>query len=327
MKDTSHNNLSRRISVAPMMDWTDRHCRYFLRLITKKTLLYTEMINAKALVHGNALNLLDFNAEEHPLALQLGGNVPEELAIAAKLGEEAGYDEINLNVGCPSDRVQSGAFGACLMLKPELVKDCVLAMQDKVSVPVTVKCRIGVDKQESYDFLHNFVEVVSSSGCNTFIIHARNAWLHGLSPKENRNIPPLRYDIVYQLKQNFPDLEIIINGGITRYEQISEHLQRTDGVMLGREAYHNPYILSEIDSRYYGVDEPIITRAEVLKHLINYAQQQFNNDIYLKHITRHILGLFHGQPGARQWRRHLSEYAVKPGATIDVIKKAAEFIF
>jgi tRNA-dihydrouridine synthase A len=326
MKDTSHNNLSRRISVAPMMDWTDRHCRYFLRLITKKTLLYTEMINAKALVHGDALNLLDFNAEEHPLALQLGGNVPEELAIAAKLGEEAGYDEINLNVGCPSDRVQSGAFGACLMLKPELVKDCVAAMQDKISVPVTVKCRIGVDKQESYDFLHNFVEVVSSSGCNTFIIHARNAWLQGLSPKENRNIPPLRYDIVYQLKQNFPDLEIIINGGITRYEQISEHLRRTDGVMLGREAYHNPYILSEIDSRYYSVDEPIITRAEVLKHLIDYAQQQVNNDIYLKHITRHILGLFHGQPGARQWRRHLSEYAVKRGATIDVIKKAAEFV-
>lgn len=314
--------VNRKISVAPMMDWTDRHCRHFLRLISKHTLLYTEMINAMALVKGKALHLLEYNSSEHPLALQLGGNDPDVLAEASKLGEQYGYDEVNLNVGCPSDRVQSGAFGACLMLQAELVRDCIAAMQNQVNIPVTVKCRIGVDRQESYEFLKNFVLTVKQSGCNTFIIHARNAWLDGLSPKENRTIPPLRYDIVYQLKQQFPELEIIINGGITTYAEIDHHLQQVDGVMLGREAYHNPYILSEMDQRYFNDDHPIPSRHDIVDTMLPYIQQQRDNDIYLKHITRHMLGLFHGQKGAKHWRRYLSEHAVKTDAGVEVVRKA-----
>ena len=318
-------SLNRKISVAPMMDWTDRHCRHFLRLISKHSLLYTEMVNAMALVRGNALHLLEFNDSEHPLALQLGGNDPAVLADAAKLGEEYAYDEINLNVGCPSDRVQSGHFGACLMLQPELVRDCVVAMQDAVALPVTVKCRIGVDREESYDFLKNFVTIVGEGGCKTFIVHARNAWLHGLSPKENRNIPPLRYDLVYQLKQEFPDVEIIINGGIKTYQEINEHLQYVDGVMLGREAYHNPYILSEMDQQYFNDQHAVPTRDAIVQAMLPYIQQQRESDVFLNHMTRHMLGLYHAQPGARLWRRYLSEHAVKPDAGTDVVQQALLF--
>jgi tRNA-dihydrouridine synthase A len=319
-------NYSRKISIAPMMDWTDRHCRYFLRLITKQSLLYTEMVNANAIVHGNALHLLTYNPEEHPVALQLGGNEPEVLAKAAKVGADYGYNEINLNVGCPSDRVQSGHFGACLMLQPGLVRDCVAAMQAEVDIPVTVKCRIGIDKEESYDFLKKFVMTVRESGCETFIIHARNAWLNGLSPKENRTIPPLRYDIVYQLKQEFPDLEIIINGGITTYQQIDAHLQHVDGVMLGREAYHNPYFLSEMDQRYYQDSHDMLLREDIVNNMLPYIANQREQDIFLKHITRHMLGLFHGQPGAKQWRRYLSEYAINKDAGIDVVNHALSLV-
>lgn len=315
-------SLNRRICIAPMMDWTDRHCRYFLRQLSTHSVLFTEMVNAKALVHGKALHLLEFNEAEYPVALQLGGNDPEELAKASVLGEQYGYDEINLNVGCPSDRVQSGQFGACLMLQPEVVRDCIAAMQAVVSVPVTVKCRIGIDREESYEFLERFVTTVAESGCQVFYIHARNAWLDGLSPKENRTIPPLRYDIVYQLKQAYPELEIIINGGIKTYEQIDEHLQQVDGVMLGREAYHNPYILSEMDQRYYAGTDMVPTRQQVVAALQPYIQQQLDDDIYLKHITRHMLGLFHGQPGARKWRRVLTKESIKPGAGLEVLERA-----
>lgn len=318
--------LNRTISVAPMMDWTDRHCRHFLRLISKHTLLYTEMVNAMAIVRGNALHLLAYNDSEHPLALQLGGNDPAVLAEAAKLGEQYGYDEINLNVGCPSDRVQSGHFGACLMLQPELVRDGIAAMQQAVSIPVTVKCRIGVDREESYGFLKNFVVTVMESGCKTFIVHARNAWLDGLSPKENRNIPPLRYDIVYQLKQEFPDLEIIINGGIKTYAEIDENLKHVDGVMLGREAYHNPYVLSEMDQRYYDDQSLVPSRHDVVKAMLPYIQQQCEQDVSLKHITRHMLGIFHAQAGARLWRRYLSDNAVKADAGIEIVEQALNYV-
>ncbi len=309
-----------------MMDWTDHHCRYFLRLISKHTLLYTEMVNAKAIVLGKALHLLKYNQSEHPLALQLGGNEPDILAQAASIGAEFGYDEVNLNVGCPSDRVQSGFFGACLMQKPELVHDCIAAMQREVSIPVTVKCRIGIDREESYDFLRHFIVTVAESGCTTFIVHARNAWLDGLSPKENRNIPPLRYDIVYQLKQEFPEFEIIINGGIKTYDDCDLHLQQVDGVMIGREAYHNPYILSEMDQRYFSAKQNFDSRINIVEKMLPYIKQQREQDIFLKHITRHILGLFHCEPGARSWRRHLSENAVKHDAGVEVVEQALEFV-
>ena len=305
-----------------MMAWTDRHCRHFLRLISKNTLLYTEMLTSAALVHGDVQRLLQYNTSEHPLALQLGGNDAKELAQAAKLGEQWGYDEINLNVGCPSDRVQNGHFGACLMLQADLVRDCLAAMQAAVQIPVTIKCRIGVDKQESYDFLKGFVSTVSAGGCRTFIIHARNAWLLGLSPKENRNIPPLRYDFVYRLKREFPQLEIIINGGIKTHAEIEQHLSQVDGVMLGREAYHNPYILSEMDRRYFQEDCEITTRHAIMQQLIPYIEAELQRGVYLKHIVRHILGLFQGQPGAKLWRRILSEEAMRKGGDMHTISKA-----
>jgi tRNA-dihydrouridine synthase A len=295
------------ISIAPMMDWTDRHCRYFLRLISKHSLLYTEMITANAIVHGGRAKLLDFSPQEHPVALQLGGNDPQLLAEAAKIGAGWGYDQINLNVGCPSDRVKSGQFGACLMLQPNLVSDCVAAMKAVVDIPVTVKCRIGVDKEMSYEFLADFVRSVQDGGCDQFIIHARNAWLNGLSPKENRTIPPLRYDFVYRLKEENPDLPIIINGGIKTIAEIDKHLQYVDGVMLGREAYHNPYLLVEFDQRYYQDDHAVSTRAGILKNLVAYIQVQQQQGVESKHITRHILGLYQGQPGAKKWRQSLSE--------------------
>jgi tRNA-dihydrouridine synthase A len=301
----------RRISVAPMMDWTDRHCRVFHRHITKHTWLYTEMVTTGALVYGDVERHLRFNEEEHPVALQLGGSDPKDLATAAKLGEQWGYDEINLNCGCPSERVQKGAFGACLMAEPELVRDCVKAMRDVVSIDVTVKHRIGIDESESYDFVRDFVGTVADAGCTTFIVHARNAILKGLSPKENREIPPLKYEYAYRLKRDFPQFEILINGGIKTESEIDEHLQHVDGVMLGREAYHNPYLMATFDSKYYGDAAPVKSREEVLRAMMPYIAAQLAKEggrgLKLNTITRHMLGLMQGLPGARQFRQTLSD--------------------
>ena len=297
----------RRLSVAPMMDWTDRHCRLFHRQITRHTWLYTEMVTTGALLFGNVPRHLDYSDEEHPLALQLGGSDPADLAASAKLGEQWGYDEINLNCGCPSERVQKGAFGACLMAEPTLVADCVKAMCDAVSIDVTVKHRIGIDDISSYEFVRDFVGAVAAAGSKTFIVHARNAILKGLSPKENREIPPLRYEIVYQLKRDFPDLEIIINGGITTQQEIDEHLLHVDGVMLGREAYHNPYLMADFDARYYGDETEVKTRQEIIHAMLPYIAAQLKNEVRINNITRHMLGLMTGMPGARAYRRQLSD--------------------
>ncbi|MCG7901261.1 tRNA dihydrouridine synthase DusA [Candidatus Thiodiazotropha endoloripes] len=306
-----------------MLDWTDRYCRYFLRLISSHVLLYTEMVTTGAILHGNRARFLDFDPSEHPVALQLGGSEPEALAECAKLGEAWGYDEINLNVGCPSDRVQSGRFGACLMLTPELVADCVKAMRDQVVVDVTVKHRIGVDDQDSYQALCDFVGRVSEAGCETFIVHARKAWLQGLSPKENREIPPLHYETVHQLKQDFPALEIIINGGITTLEQVEQNLKQVDGVMIGREAYNNPWILSQADSLIYGSEGNPSSRHQIIESMIPYIDQELSAGTPINRITRHILGLFQGLPGAKKWRRMLSEEAHKAGADSSLILRAA----
>ncbi len=299
----------RRLSIAPMMDWTDRHCRYFLRLIARRALLYTEMIPTGAILHGPRPRVLRFDPAEHPVALQLGGADPDELARAAGFGQAAGYDEINLNVGCPSDRVQSARFGACLMAEPELVAACVQAMRQSVDLPVTVKTRIGIDAQDSYDFLHRFVSTVAAAGCGTIIVHARKAWLSGLSPKDNREIPPLRYELVHRVKRDFPDLEVILNGGIRTLEQARAELAEVDGVMLGREAYHNPYALAAWERALYGSADPLPERAEIVERLLPYARRELAEGTPLRAITRHILGLFNGLPGARAWRRHLSEAA------------------
>ncbi|HEY8609240.1 MAG TPA: tRNA dihydrouridine(20/20a) synthase DusA [Noviherbaspirillum sp.] len=303
----------RRLSVAPMMDWTDRHCRMFHRQITRHTWLYTEMVTTGALLHGDVPRHLDFNQEEHPVALQLGGSEPADLAKCAKLGAQWGYDEINLNCGCPSERVQKGAFGACLMAEPSLVADCVKAMRDAVDIDVTVKHRIGIDGVESYDFVRDFVGTIAAAGCATFIVHARNAILKGLSPKENREIPPLKPDYAYRLKRDFPQLEILINGGIKTLEEIDLHLQHVDGVMIGREAYHNPYLMASFDSRYYGDSTAPRSREEVLKAMQPYLQEQLarygnnGNGLKLNSITRHMLGLTSGLPGARAFRQTLSD--------------------
>ncbi|HEY9030657.1 MAG TPA: tRNA dihydrouridine(20/20a) synthase DusA [Kangiella sp.] len=314
--------LDRKICIAPMLDWTDRHQRRFMRLITKHAVLYTEMITTGAIIHGGAERHLKFNQEEHPVAVQLGGSDPKDLAHCAKICEDFGYDEINLNVGCPSDRVQNGRFGACLMAEPELVAECMSAMANVVDVPVTVKSRIGIDDLDSYEHLHRFVNTVQSAGVKTFIIHARKAWLSGLSPKENREIPPLRYDVAYQIKQDFPELEIIVNGGVTTLEQAEEHMQHADGVMIGREAYHNPYFLSEADNRFYGTHYDIPTRFEIAREYMDYIQSQLKQDVYLGHMTRHILGLFFAQPKGKLWRRYLSENAYKKGAGLEVLEGA-----
>ena len=301
---------SRRLSVAPMMDWSDRHCRLFHRQITRHTWLYTEMVTTGALVYGDVERHLRFNDEEHPVALQLGGSDPADLAIAAKLGQQWGYDEINLNCGCPSERVQKGAFGACLMAEPQLVADCVKAMRDAVTIDVTVKHRIGIDDVESYDFVRDFVGSVAAAGCTTFIVHARNAILKGLSPKENREVPPLKYDYAYQLKRDFPDFEIIVNGGIKTEAEIDLHLQHVDGVMLGREAYHNPYVMAGFDQRYYGDTGAVPTREQVLAAMIPYITAQLalgTRGVKLNSITRHMLGLMQGLPGARAFRQVLSD--------------------
>ncbi|WP_288058582.1 tRNA dihydrouridine(20/20a) synthase DusA [Methylobacter sp.] len=316
------NYKSHRFCVAPMLDWTDRHCRYFHRLISRHALLYTEMVTTGALLHGDPNRFLQFNNAEHPVAFQLGGSDPKDLAVCAKMIEDWGYDEVNLNVGCPSDRVQNGRFGACLMAEPELVGECMATMLQAVSIPVTVKSRIGIDERDSYEELLDFVMTVANAGCNTFIVHARKAWLSGLSPKQNREVPPLRYDRVYQLKNDLPKLEIILNGGITTLDQAEEELKHVDGVMVGREAYHNPYLLAEVDRRFFDEVCKPRSRQEVLNLLIPYIQQQLKNGVRLNSISRHILGLFHGAPGARGWRRHISENVGKPGADENVIVDA-----
>ncbi|MES2975532.1 MAG: tRNA dihydrouridine(20/20a) synthase DusA [Pseudomonadota bacterium] len=302
-----------RLSVAPMMDWTDRHCRYFHRLLSRHALLYTEMVTTGALIHGDVPRHLRFNAEEHPVALQLGGSEPADLAHCAKLGQDWGYDEINLNCGCPSERVQRGAFGACLMAEPQLVADCVKAMVDVVSVPVTVKHRIGIDKGESYGFVRDFVGQVSEAGCKVFIVHARNAWLKGLSPKENREVPPLRYELVHRLKQEFPQLTIAINGGITTSAQVAQQLEQLDGVMLGREAYHNPWWLASWDSGFFGVAvDEALTRESVEEQMADYmAREAAEHGTPWSSIARHMLGLRHGLAGSRRWRQVWSDHKLK----------------
>jgi tRNA-dihydrouridine synthase A len=305
-----------------MMEWTDRHCRYFLRLISHRALLYTEMVTTGALIHGNRERFLAYDKSEHPLALQLGGSNPKELAFCTRMAEDYGFDEVNLNVGCPSNRVQSGRFGACLMKEPELVAECVAAMDQAVQLPVTVKMRIGIDEQDSYELLSQFIHIVAQAGCRTLIIHARKAWLQGLSPRENREIPPLRYEVVHAIKQDFPQLEVVINGGITTLEEVQGHLKWMDGVMIGRVVYHNPYFLAQIDQHFYGDFHPLLTRHEIIEAFLPYVEQQLIQNITLSSMTRHILGLFQGQPGSRAWRRYLSENAHRPGSGIEIIQEA-----
>lgn len=313
-----------KFSIAPMLDWTDKHCRYFHRILTKQTLLYTEMVTTGAILYGKG-DYLAFNEQEQPVSLQLGGSDPIALAKCAKLAEERGYNEINLNVGCPSDRVQNGMFGACLMGKADLVANCIDAMQKEVNIPVTVKTRIGIDNQDSYSFLCEFIEKVMPY-TDTFIVHARKAWLSGLSPKENREVPPLDYERVYRLKRDYPQLTIAINGGIKTIEEIKHHLNYVDGVMVGREAYQNPMLLTQIDQQIFGDDTPIIDPIVAIQTLYPYIETQLSQGGQLNHIMRHILGIFNGRKGAKQWRRYLSENAHKPGAGIEVVEHALTFI-
>ena len=305
-----------------MLDWTDRHCRYFLRLISQHSVLYTEMITTGAIIYGDTDYHLQMDSFEHPVALQLGGSSPTDLAKACVLASKYDYGEINLNCGCPSDRVQNGMFGAVMMKSAQVTADCIAAMRDAVDLPVTVKHRIGVDDFDSYEFLCDFVGTVAETGCQTFLVHARKAWLKGLSPKQNREVPELNYDRVYQLKQDFPELEIIINGGVTDLEQSKQHLEHLDGVMVGREAYTNPYLLASVDQQLYGFNAPIKSREKIAEEFLNYVDNELAKGTRLQAMTRHILGLYHGMPGARQFRRHISENAYKPGATIDVLTTA-----
>ncbi|MBK5966912.1 tRNA dihydrouridine(20/20a) synthase DusA [Thiocystis minor] len=328
MPDTSNRvatplTQARQLSIAPMLDWTDRHFRFFLRLITRHSLLYTEMVTTGALLHGDQARFLRFDPAEHPVALQLGGSDPVEMARCARLGADWGYDEININVGCPSDRVQNGRFGACLMAEPGLVADCVAAMKDAVAVPVTVKTRIGIDDRDSYGELVDFVGTQAAAGCDALIVHARKAWLKGLSPKENRDVPPLRYEVVQQLKADFSDLSISLNGGIKTLTEAADFLTTLDGVMIGREAYHNPWMLAQADRVIFGDDHPPLTRHEVLERFLPYAKREMAAGVPLSAMSRHLLGLFQGQPGGRVWRRRISENAHRPGAGIDVLTDAA----
>jgi tRNA-dihydrouridine synthase A len=318
--------LSRRFSIAPMMDWTDRHDRYFLRQISSRALLYTEMVTTGAIIHGDRERLLGFDPAEYPLALQLGGSDPADLALASRVAEDWGYNEVNLNVGCPSDRVQSGSFGACLMAEPDLVATCFAAMEAATSLPVTVKCRIGIDDQDPSVALRDFIAKVSAAGCKTFIIHARMAWLKGLSPKENRDIPPLDYDLVYQISRENPDLEIIINGGITDLGAVDRHLENCDGVMLGRAAYQTPFILSTVDQRYFGDLEAPLSEHDIVRAMVPYTESHMSKGGSLFQVTRHMLGLFHGVKGARLWRRYLSENAYRKDAGIDVLLEALALV-
>lgn len=314
--------LNRRFTVAPMMDWSDTHCRYFWRLLSKEAVLYSEMVTTGALLHGDRNRLLRFNPCENPLALQLGGSDAQDLAECARMAQDWGYSEVNLNCGCPSDRVQNRMIGACLMAEPELVADCVAAMIAAVSIPVTVKHRIGIDDMDDYTGLTKFVTTIAAAGCTTFIVHARKAWLKGLSPKENREVPPLQYEKVYQLKQDYPHLEIIINGGLTSIAQCEEALKHVDGVMLGREIYSNPYLLANVDQTFYDSDQPIITREQAIEAFIEYCREQIALGVRLNHLSRHILGLYQGMPGARQFRRVISEQAHKVGADVQVLHDA-----
>ena len=311
------------LSVAPMMDWTDRHCRYFLRLFNRHVHLYTEMVTTGALLHADKHRFLRFAEQEHPVILQLGGADPTDLARCSQFAEDYGYDAVNLNVGCPSDRVQKNKIGACLMAEPNLVADCISTMQAAVKIPVTIKHRIGIDDLNSYENLYKFVETVAQTGCQTFIVHARIAILQGLSPKENREIPPLRYQDVYQLKTDFPQLDIQINGGIKTVDDIQQHWQHTDGVMIGREAYHNPYILAQA-LRFWGEDTP--TPHQILENFLPFMEQELANGVPLMQMTRHILGLFQGMTGARKWRQHLSTYAHQKHQGIELVKEAASFV-
>lgn len=315
-----------RFCIAPMMDWTDRHCRVFHRQLTRHALLYTEMVTAPAVIHGDRARLLGRDDCEHPVALQLGGSDPAALAEAAAIGEDFGYDEINFNVGCPSDRVQDGRFGACLMAEPELVAACIGAMQARVSVPVTVKCRIGIDEQDSEVDLARFVGVVADAGCRTFIVHARKAWLRGLSPKQNREVPPLDYERVYRLKAARPDLTIVLNGGIDDLDAAQAHVAYVDGVMLGRAAYQNPYLLADVDRRFFGAGHAAALRAEVVEAMLPHIAAHLAGGGRLNNVVRHMLGLYHGQPRARVFRRHLSENAVKDGAGVDVLREALTIV-
>ena len=321
MSDTLHNKPA--FSVAPMMDWTDRHCRYFLRLLSPSAELYTEMVTAAAIYHGDADRLLRFDAAEHPVVVQLGGSDPGLMAAAARRAADEGYDEININVGCPSDRVQSGQFGACLMADPVLVADCYRAMHEAVEIDITVKSRIGIDDKDSYGFLDEFVSTLAAAGCRKFIVHARVALLSGLSPKENRSIPPLRYPVVYRLKKEHPELEVIINGGIQNLADVDAALEHVDGVMIGREAYHNPYFLAELE-QHAGSGIPPPARTGVVAAMLPYIERELASGTRLHSITRHMLGLFAGQPGARTWRRHLSENARGDDAGIAVVTDALE---
>ena len=316
--------LDRLIAVAPMLDWTDRHYRYFIRLLSRHTLLYTEMVTTGAILRGDRERLLAHDPAEYPLALQLGGSDPAELARCARIAADWGYDEINLNVGCPSDRVQSGRFGACLMAEPDLVAACVAAMRAATDLPVTVKTRIGIDERDSYQDLADFVRRVAAGGCTVFIVHARKAWLSGLSPKENREIPPLRYEVVHQLKRDFPELTIVLNGGLTTLEQVTEHLRQVDGAMIGRAAYENPYLLAEVDRRFFGSSASPPNRHQVVRALLPYLEERLRAGTPLQCMTRPILGLFQGIPGARAWRRVLSERAWRHGAGVEVVEAALE---
>lgn len=309
MQSNSINLNPWRVCIAPMLDWTDRHYRYFMRLLSKHTRLYTEMVTTGALIYGDAQRFLNYHPAEHPLALQLGGSDPYALARCAKLAEEYGYAEVNLNVGCPSERVQSGKFGACLMAEPKLVADCVMAMREACRIPVSIKTRLGIDNHDSYAFLTHFIAQTAQAGCQHFIIHARKAWLNGLNPKQNREIPPLCYDRVYQLKKDFADLTIVINGGIQDLAQLQQQFDHVDGAMIGRAAYYSPYLFAQIDQHIFGVQQPIPSREQIVWQLLPYIQQELSQGVRLHHITRHLLHLFNGQAGARFWRRSLTTAA------------------
>jgi len=322
--ETAGYQASVRLSVAPMMDWTDTHCRAFHRLLAPHVRLYTEMVHAQAVIHGDRQRLLGFDDSEHPVALQLGGSDPGLLAQATRIGQEWGYDEVNLNVGCPSDRVQAGRFGACLMREPALVADCVAAMGAASAVPVTVKCRLGVDEEEDYGRFAAFVGTVAAAGCREFVVHARKAWLQGLSPKENREIPPLRYEWAYRLKQERPTLTVVINGGIADVAQVQQHLRHCDGVMLGRAAYHDPYLLHRLEGALWDLSQS--SRKELLLRWRPYVECQLQRGVALKHMTRHVLGLFHAQPGGRAFRQVLSEQAHRSGAGWEVVERALSMV-
>ncbi|WP_083440743.1 tRNA dihydrouridine(20/20a) synthase DusA [Aquincola tertiaricarbonis] len=313
-----------RLNVAPCMDWTDRHCRLLHRQITRHTRVYSEMVTTGALLFGDVPRHLDFNDEEHPVALQLGGSEPDDLAKAARLGSQWGYDEINLNCGCPSERVQRGAFGACLMAEPALVRDCVAAMREAVDLPVTVKHRIGIDQEESYGFVRDFVGTVAEGGCEVFIVHARNAWLQGLSPKENREIPPLRYEHVYQLKRDFPQLTIVLNGGVKTHDEIEAHLQQVDGVMLGRQPYHEPWLMADWDARFFGdASRAGLTREDVEAQMVAYMASHIARGGAWPQVARHMLGLWNGTPGARRWRQVWSDHSLKAMPPAAVAERAS----